>query len=130
MVVDLRIDAQCFMIDISERHALKHFWRRHIMMTANRILAITHYEYAEMKSRGETLEMRRNELIDFYSKQDFLTPVAISASMVQEMLPNVHAPRRIFTNFKAIVVASYTVENVFYLELATGDILEIDFVFV
>lgn len=97
------------------------------MIIPNRTLAIYRYEYDAMVARGESLESRRRAIIDSYSQMDFLTPVVFSAELVLEVLPNVHAHATRFRDFKGVVIASYTIDGVFCLHLATGDILEVSF---
>lgn len=97
------------------------------MITPNRILAMYRSDYDKMVARGETLESLRRDIINSISQEDFLSPVAFAASLVREVLPNVHANHTLFHNFKGVVVATYTINGAFCIHLATGDILEVNF---
>ena len=76
----------------------------------------------ELYSQNRTPESVGKSLNDFFTAQDFATPVTFSAAQVQVLEDNSY-----LTHFKALVVALFEVDGVTCLKLATGDVIEIKF---
>ena len=95
--------------------------------TPTLIVVATKAEVAEMAEQGITLEDARQQFVQFFKTQDIANKLTFTATRVLVAESQDWETPLYLTAFNAMVVAKFEMEGDFYLKLATGDVVALDF---